>query len=233
MRPDTRRGDTKVRPSPRDVLLPARRNVPARERRRQILDAAARLFSAGGFAGTTTKQIASAVGVSETVLFRHFRSKQQLYTAILEDRMPAAEVDQWLGELRAIADRRDDEALFTAITRAILRSHCDDAVSHRLVQFAALEGHELARLFHLRYTAPVVSFLREYVSRRQAEGAFRTERPEIVVHMVLGATAYFAQWNALGVNPLGLSEDEITAHVRVLLAGVLAPPSGRQARHPR
>ena len=200
----------------------ARKYVPTAERRRQILDAAAKLFSARGFAGTTTKQIASAVGIGETVLFRHFPSKESLYAAILEDRIPTAQVEQWLGKLRELADRRDDEALFTAIAKEILNSHREDPVSHRLVLFAALEGHELARIFQLKYSAPVVSFLREYVSRRQAEGAFRPMRPEIVVHLLLGATAHFAQWNALGVNPLCLSEDEVAAHARTLLAGIRA-----------
>jgi TetR/AcrR family transcriptional regulator len=210
-----------------------RKNVPTRERRRQILDAAARLFAAGGFAGTTTRQIASAVGISETVLFRHFPSKQDLYSAILEDRMPATGFEQWLGALRGPADRRDDEALFASVVKAILRSYRDDAVSHRLVLFAALEGHELARLFQVTYSAPVHGFLREYVSRRQAEGAFRAGRPEVFVHMVLGAAAHFAQWNALGVNPLGLTEDDVAAHVRTLLAGIRAPAGDRRAARAR
>jgi AcrR family transcriptional regulator len=198
----------------------AKKNVPTAERRRQILDAAATLFSTRGFAGTTTKQVASAVGISETVLFRHFASKGRLYDAILEDRLPLAGLEQWLVELRELADRRDDEGLFTAIAKAILESHREDPVSHRLLLFAALEGHELARIFQFRYSVPVVSFLREYVSRRQAEGAFRSMRPEIIVHLLLGATTYFAQWNALGLNPLCLSEDEVTANARTLLAGI-------------
>lgn len=198
----------------------ARKLVPSAERRRQILDVAARLFSARGYSGTTTKQIATAVGISETVLFRQFASKDLLYSAILEDRIPAVDVDTWLGELRELADRREDEALFIAVAKAILDSYRRDPVSHRLVLFAALEDHELARVFQRRYMAPVVSFLREYVSRREAEGAFRRVRPEIVVHTLLSVATHFAQWNALGVNPLCLSEDDITEHARTLLAGL-------------
>lgn len=145
--------DAKSRSSSNTAAPAARKYVPTAERRRQILDTAARLFSERGFAGTTTKQIASAVGIGETVLFRHFPSKESLYASILEDRMPVTQLEQWLGELRELADRRDDEALFTAIAKAMLISHREDPVSHRLVLFAALEGHELARIFQLKYSA--------------------------------------------------------------------------------
>ena len=42
----------------------------ADDRRRQIVDVAARLFSKKGFSGTTTKEIADSAGVSEAIIFR-------------------------------------------------------------------------------------------------------------------------------------------------------------------
>ena len=56
-----------------------RKLVPRSERRAQILRTAASLFAQHGFAGTTTRQVAAAVGTSETVLFRHFPTKDALY----------------------------------------------------------------------------------------------------------------------------------------------------------
>jgi TetR/AcrR family transcriptional regulator, transcriptional repressor of aconitase len=52
------------------------------ERRRAIVLAAVPLFARRGFAGTTTKELAEAAGISEALLFRHFPSKKQLYEAI-------------------------------------------------------------------------------------------------------------------------------------------------------
>jgi TetR/AcrR family transcriptional regulator len=194
--------------------------MPAEVRRRQILSLAADLFATKGYAGTTTREIAAAAGVSETVLYRHFPTKETLYASILEDRMPVAGVEHWLAELRELADRRDDEALFTAVVTAIIRWHREDGVSHRLMLFAALENHELASIFQLKYTVPVGSFLREYVSRRQAEGAFRPMRPEIVVSTLLSFPSYFAQWSSFGVNPFGLSDADIPKHAETLLDGI-------------
>ena len=196
--------------------------MPSEERREQILAAAAELFAQRGFAGTTTKQIAAAVGTSETVLFRLFPTKDSLYAAILEQWVPMADVECWLEELRQIADRRDDEALFTSVVQAILELYRTNPVYHRLMLFAALENHELARLGQVKYSAPVAAFLREYVSRRQAEGAFKRVRPEVVVHMLVSVAGHFALWNALGVNPLGLTEREVAAQAVALLAGLRA-----------
>jgi len=194
--------------------------VPSAERRVQILEAAADLFSRRGFAGTTTREIAAAVGTSETVLFRHFSTKERLYAAILEHRLPAAGVERWLDELRRLADARDDEALFTAVVQAILDSYRTHAVYHRLMLFAALESHELARSLHATYSAPLAGFLRQYVASRQADGALRRLRPELVVHMLLSPATNFAQWRAFGINTLGLSDADVITQAMTLLAGL-------------
>ena len=199
-----------------------RKLVPRDVRRAQLLDVAATLFSQRGFAGTTTRQIAAAVGTSETVLFRHFPTKESLYAAILEQWAPTAELDRWLADLRALADTRDDEALFRAVVTAILESYRREPPYHRLMLFAALEDHALARIAQVKYTVPISSFLREYVARRQAEGAFRRVRAEVVVHLLLSAAAQHAQWTSLGVNPLALSDEDVATQAVALLAGLRA-----------
>src|SRR5919206_4747957 len=58
--------------------------MAAEERRLQIVRVAMRLFSERGFRGTTTKEIAQAAGVSEAIIFRHFATKEDLYSAIID-----------------------------------------------------------------------------------------------------------------------------------------------------
>jgi TetR/AcrR family transcriptional regulator len=196
--------------------------VPGEERRRQILGAAAQLFARHGFAGTTTREIAAAVGTSETVLFRHFPTKHDLYEAMLEHQVPAADLDRWFRELRAMADRRDDEALFGAVVAATIESFKRDTLYHRLMLFAALEGHEYAQIAQVKHSGPLVKFLREYVALRQSEGAFRRARPDWVVHALLGTAAYYAQCMALGMNAVDLTEREVAEEAAMLLAGLRA-----------
>ncbi|WP_372846004.1 TetR/AcrR family transcriptional regulator [Pontiella sp.] len=49
----------------------------------QIVDAAIELLSIGGIPALTTKNLASAVGVTEPALYRHFKNKMDILEAIL------------------------------------------------------------------------------------------------------------------------------------------------------
>ena len=52
--------------------------------REQILAAASNLFAVHGYYGTTTREIAQAVGVRQPSLFHHFESKAAIMEALLE-----------------------------------------------------------------------------------------------------------------------------------------------------
>jgi len=54
------------------------------ERRESILSAAQGLFASKGFHGVSVDEIARAVNVSPAILYRHFDSKQTMYSAVLE-----------------------------------------------------------------------------------------------------------------------------------------------------
>jgi AcrR family transcriptional regulator len=58
--------------------------LTADERRSTIVDAATKVFAENGFHGTTTRELAKAAGVSEALLYKHFPSKESLYSAMLE-----------------------------------------------------------------------------------------------------------------------------------------------------
>jgi TetR/AcrR family transcriptional regulator len=61
--------------------------LPAPDRKKQLLEIAMKLFSDQGFDGTTTRKIAEAAGVNEALIFRHFRTKEDLFWAVLSDRV--------------------------------------------------------------------------------------------------------------------------------------------------
>lgn len=52
--------------------------------RQGVLDAAAELFVAHGYAGTTLRQIADVAGIKAGSIYHHFASKQDLFAAVLE-----------------------------------------------------------------------------------------------------------------------------------------------------
>lgn len=58
--------------------------MPAAQRREQLLDCAAKLFSQRGYAKATTAQLAKAAGVTQPIIYRHFDSKKHLFIALIE-----------------------------------------------------------------------------------------------------------------------------------------------------
>lgn len=73
-----------------------RRRLPKAQRRLLIEEVAAELFAEHGYVGTRLEDIAAAAGVSKQLLYRHFRSKDELYLALL-----ARYRDEILGRLGA------------------------------------------------------------------------------------------------------------------------------------
>jgi AcrR family transcriptional regulator len=57
--------------------------LTADERRNVIVEAATKVFAENGFHGTTTRELAKAAGVSEALIYKHFPSKESLFTAML------------------------------------------------------------------------------------------------------------------------------------------------------
>jgi AcrR family transcriptional regulator len=56
--------------------------LKAPQRRVQLIEVATKLFARHGYEATTTAAIAEAAGVTEPILYRHFKSKQELFVAI-------------------------------------------------------------------------------------------------------------------------------------------------------
>ena len=53
-------------------------------KKQTILKSAARLFATQGFDGTTTQQIAREAGVTEPLIYYHFKGKDELFTSIIQ-----------------------------------------------------------------------------------------------------------------------------------------------------
>ena len=77
-----------------------RREREARARRREILEAAARVVAREGFLPATMAQVAAEAGVAVGTLYLYFKRKEDLYYRLVE-----AEIEELLSHLRAEAQR--------------------------------------------------------------------------------------------------------------------------------
>jgi TetR/AcrR family transcriptional regulator len=209
--------------------------LPADERRRQLIEVSIDLFSRKGFAGTTTKEIAAAAGVTEAIIFRHFATKQDLYTAIVEHMCSRAETADWLRGAESLMERNEDEALFRYLMKGILDFTQADRRYERLILFAALEGNELA-LMHHNATSSVGQALVGYIGRRQREGAMVLADPHLVISALVGAVKFYAARKYLfGCGEQG-GDQQTQDHraiddlVRIVLNGIRRDQTGEGSK---
>lgn len=144
------------------------------EARREAIVAAARAcFARHGFAGTTTRSVAAAAGISEALLFKHFPSKSALYAEILRE---ACEADPELQRLQAL------EPSTATLVRAVhdMVRHFLEAVVERpdeeeiqrikLLVSSHLEDGEFARLLHAKVGAIIEPIFTASLQRAIADG---------------------------------------------------------------
>jgi TetR/AcrR family transcriptional regulator len=195
--------------------------LSASDRRRQLLETALDFFSRKGFEGATTKEIAAAAGVTEAIIFRHFPSKQALYTAVLDFHHEVGEFDECLAEWNALMAANDDEGLIRAIIDRIIVGYRKDARVERVLLFAALEGHQIA-LEHTRQRAfPVFELLCQYIVRRQSEGALRDFNAGAIIAAAAGMAKYYGMMTELfGFSP-GAGDRQISdTFTRIVMDGI-------------
>ena len=157
---------------------------PAGEwRRRQIIDEAIRCFAAKGFRGTTIRELAGRVGLTEAALYRYFPSKEALYQAIIDEKIAAPDPVLALEEA---ARAGDDRALFGGLAHSLLSSVDADPSFLRILLHTGLEGHELSAPFFERRIRRLREFVTSYIERRSREGAFRALDPALSARAFLG-----------------------------------------------
>jgi TetR/AcrR family transcriptional regulator len=192
------------------------------DRRAQLLDSALEVFSRKGFEGTTTKEVAAAAGVTEAIIFRHFPTKQALYTAVLDHHVESSDLQDWLAEIKGWMEQNNDEEVLRSIARVILKSYRSDTRYERVLLFAALEGHELGLAHNRQIVAPIYELLRDYFARRQREGAVEELHPGAIIGAIGGMAKNHAMMTQMfGYSTEAASDEEvIQSFVRITMTGI-------------
>ena len=192
----------------------------SKDRKQDILKIAMELFAKKGFRGTTTRDLAAQAGVNEAIIFRHFKTKEELYSAILEHK--ACEMrDDRFEEIERLAAGNDDLKFFEAIGRTFLERHEADSTFMRLLLFSALEGHELSEMFltNMARRNPVA----QYIERRIREGAFRQVDPVLGARALLGMFVSYLQWQEIFGQKKAQQydrEEVVRTFVSIFLSGI-------------
>jgi|SRR5688572_24508338 len=193
------------------------------EKRQEILKSSMQLFARSGFRGTTTRDLATQADVNEAIIFRYFRSKTELYRAILEEKVHQGHDEHYI-EVAKRAESSDPRTFLEFVGNKFLERHEQDSTFMRLLLFSALEGHELAEMFMeaMAVRDPIVS----YLERQMVEGTFRRMDPYLASRAFLGMLVAHIQMQEIFGQKKRVEfsrEEVVKTFVSIFLQGMRSP----------
>ncbi len=148
------------------------RRLPAKDRRRQIIESAREVFADQSYAKVGTADLAKAVGVSEPALYRYFSGKKELFLAALRSTGPKL-LDLW----QNIASDVDDPLDTLWSIGVDYYDHLESRSGNMRLQFQAIsEAHDPEIRQALRENfAAFVEFVTETLEDGQRRGIVQSD----------------------------------------------------------
>jgi AcrR family transcriptional regulator len=151
---------------------PRRKRLNAADRRKQLLRVAKKLFAQNGYKLTTTANIAKAANVTEPILYRHFRSKKNLFLEVINE-IRRETLDQW----RKIAEETDDpldglRMIAKSFQEARQIHQLEYRVAHRAL--AEVNDRDISQMLRAFYSDEA-DFFADVIRRGQRAGQFRRD----------------------------------------------------------
>lgn len=158
-----------------------RLRMTAEERREAIVRAVIPVFAEKGFHGATTKELAEASNVSEALLYKHFPSKEDLFTAISANHFDDEDAHPEYDALLAMPPSTQRLALSI---RYLIRHMADlkQTAMARMVGHSLLGDGAFAKAVFRQTQRSIFEFLTESFEAAAAAGDIDapTRRPDLL-----------------------------------------------------
>lgn len=158
--------------------------------KKRILDEALTLFSEKGYANVFVSDIAKAVGIKAPSLYKHYKSKQDIFNAILEEMKSsydkqAASLDMNGSDVSADAEvfYGVSEDSLVEMGAGLFRFFLHDGYTQKFRKMLTIEqfnDHELAELFTKQYADDPLSYQSAMFSLLISTGALKEENPDVM-----------------------------------------------------
>jgi AcrR family transcriptional regulator len=193
----------------------------AEDRKNQIIKEATALFSKYGYDKVSVKQIASACGVTDAALYKHFDSKADVYDKVLESlvhRMEYRELFERLGKID------DLEKVLHEMAQFLLEFLNKNDDLYRLLLFSALRGHSKARKIYAQIRGNLIEFMAGRLQIFKERGITYDIDPLITsrcfIGMVMDCALGLNLWQSLGGKAVS-PEDAISNNIPIYARGLI------------
>ncbi len=172
---------------PKGVSSPSRRNLKKAERREQLLGAALKAFTKGGYHGTHVEHVVKEAGVARGTFYMHFESKHDVFEALVDRTLDVFLETRPEGESVNVENVQDAERMLRESYAVVLNTFhkhrrltrllFDEAVGLEKGYRKKLEQHY--RVWHGRVAETLDMLVERGVARRTLD-------VEITSEMVIG-----------------------------------------------
>ena len=180
------------------------------------MEAALNVFAQKGFSGARTKEIAKEARVSETLLFRHFKNKENLYAEALQHLFAHHPLGE---EMEPVIRAGNDREVLYTMAHHIMEHVGRDKRIVRLTFFSNLEGLNMDE----HETTPI-QIMESYFATRITEGGLRAKDPRLAARFFMFAVFLYIsdiQMNWAG-EALDVSNEEAARSlVDIFMDGLL------------
>ncbi len=199
--------ENKIKPSRRDRILEAARNVFLRE----------------SYTGASMESVARKAGVSKQTIYNHFANKDELFRALVLD--ICAEIGATLGDHPWHMDQPPEQVLTLFGEMVLRKMSCPDIMNlHRLLQLEGRNHPSLAESFYKFGPDSTARWLTTYLEAGIREGQLQISEPRIAaeqfVTMLMG---HLRLRHLLGFTPAPDASERaryVTSAVSIFLNGV-------------
>jgi AcrR family transcriptional regulator len=187
--------------------------------RAAILEAAKHLFMQEGFRGISMRQIAEAVGVTKAALYYHFKDKEELFVAIVEQYLVA--MSGLIDDVAATAG--DTRSGIGELVRRILAQPPEQRsiirlASQEISNISPQNRTRFLEMYHGRFVNRITAMLEAGMAR----GELRHIDPNLATWTLLGMMyPYFHPAPPAQAIPQQILIDEL---LRIYFDGIAAPP---------
>ncbi|SKB12925.1 Regulatory protein TetR [Planktothrix sp. PCC 11201] len=192
----------------------------ASELENQILLAARGLFAQKGYDSTTTRDLATAAGVAEATLFRHFANKKAILTAIV--------IEGWVEILTDLLTELSEMSNYKAVAQLLHRRLINLQKNADIMRICFLEAQfhpELRDRLQSEIINKMIDVTEAFFETAIQKGVYRPMNPKIVAQVFLGmfAIAGFSYNTLLEPNASPQEMKEMAEGLAdIFLNGVLA-----------
>ena len=158
--------------------------------KKRILDEALTLFSEKGYANVYVAQIANAVGIKAPSLYKHYKSKQDIFNAILDEmksnynkQAPSLNINgnNATDDAMVFADVSEDGLVQMGVGLFMYFLHDEYAQKFRkMLMIEQFHNSELAEVFTKQYADEPLNYQSAMFTMLCANGVLKKENPDVM-----------------------------------------------------